>query len=240
METTHWPTIAERAEAVLAQKTFASGQERWCEVDQFICNTLAPKGDAVLDKAYSDSHDLGVTPNQGQFLHLLARLREPAKILEIGTLAGYSTIWLARALPQGGQLISLELNPRFAEVARANVEAAGLAKSVDIRVGPALEQLPRLAAADEGPFDVIFIDADKPNNPQYLEWALKLARPGTLIFGDNVVREGEVIDSTSDNPKVRGVRTYIELLAEDPRVDATVLQTVGTHGYDGFAMAIVR
>ncbi|WP_399931082.1 O-methyltransferase [Streptomyces kanamyceticus] len=236
-----WPSIAETASEVLAQKTFAPGQDKWIEVDQFVWNTLAPSGDdKALDQAYAESHDLGCTPNYGQLLNLLARLREPKKILEIGALAGYSTIWLARALRQGGHLLSLEVNPRWAQIARENVEAAGLAESVEIRVGPALEQLPHVAEAGEGPFDVIFIDADKPNNPAYLDWALKLSRPGTLIFADNVVREGEVVNSSTKNPKALGVRKFIEMLAEDNRVDATVIQTVGSHGYDGFALAVVR
>ncbi|MFF4960955.1 O-methyltransferase [Streptomyces sp. NPDC001222] len=239
MSSEEWPTIAEVSKEVLAQNTFFPGQDRWVEVDQFIWDTMVPTRDPHLNKAYEESHNLGVTPNQGQFLHLLARLMQPQKILEIGALAGYSTIWLARALREGGHLLSLELSPKFAEVARANVAAAGLSETVEFRVGPALEQLPQIAAAGEGPFDIIFIDADKPNNPEYLDWAIKLSRPGTLIYGDNVVREGEVVNTDSDNPKVIGVRKFIEMLANDPRVDATAIQTVGATGYDGFAMAIV-
>ncbi|MFI7246529.1 O-methyltransferase [Streptomyces qinglanensis] len=241
MENDQWPTIAERAEEILGNSTPAPGQDLWRKVDEFIVETLAPKGDVGLEAALVESYELGVTPIQGQFLHLLARLRQPARILEIGTLAGYSTIWLARALREGGKLISLEHNPRFAEIARQNAATAGHGESVEIRVGPALDELPGMVSNGEEPFDVIFIDADKPNNPHYLEWALRLSRPGTLIIGDNVVRGGEVIDPASDNPKVRGVRAYIELLADDPRIDvATVLQTVGSHGHDGFAIAVVR
>jgi predicted O-methyltransferase YrrM len=168
-----------------------------------------------------------------------ARIQGARTILELGTLGGYSTIWLARALPAGGRLISLEADQRYAEVALANVERAGLSGVVEVRVGPALETLPQLAAERRGPFDLIFIDADKGSNPDYLAWALRLSRPGTVIVADNVVRGGTVIDTASDDPSVGGIRRFNELLASEPRVSATVIQTVGVKGYDGFALALV-
>jgi predicted O-methyltransferase YrrM len=161
------------------------------------------------------------------------------EILEIGTLGGYSTIWLARALPPGGRLVTLELDPAHAEVARANVARAGLAHAVELRVGPALETLPRLAAEGRGPFDLVFLDADKGGYPAYLAWALRLTRRGSLIVADNVVRDGAVIDPASEDPNVLGVRRFLELLAAEPRVSATAVQTVGSKGYDGFAIALV-
>ncbi|MFD7499746.1 O-methyltransferase [Streptomyces sp. NPDC059850] len=172
-------------------------------------------------------------------LQLLARIQGARTILEIGTLGGYSTIWLARALPDGGRLVTLEADPRCAEVARANVERAGLGEVVEIRTGRALESLPRLAEEGHGPFDVVFIDADKPGNPDYLAWALRLTRPGSLIIGDNVVRDGEVADPASTDPRVQGVRRFTELIAREPRLTATAVQTVGEKGYDGFALALV-
>jgi predicted O-methyltransferase YrrM len=181
----------------------------------------------------------GVTASQGKLLMLLARLRGAEAILEIGTLGGYSTIWLASALPPGGRLVSLELNRGYAEVARASIERAGLAGLVDVRVGPALYTLPQVAEAGLGPFDLVFIDADKRSNSEYLEWALELSRPGTLIVADNVVRGGEVADPASDDPNVRGVRCFHELLAAEARVSATTIQTVGAKGHDGFTFALV-
>ncbi|MFD1675703.1 O-methyltransferase [Alicyclobacillus fodiniaquatilis] len=160
-------------------------------------------------------------------------------VLEIGTLGGYSTIWLARALPADGRLITLEYEAKHADVARENIQRAGLSTEVDIRVGAALDTLPVLAEEDQGPFDLIFIDADKPNNPHYFEWALKLARPGTLIVADNVIRDGAVIDAKSADPSVQGVRQFLELLDHDTRVTATAIQTVGSKGYDGFVLALV-
>jgi predicted O-methyltransferase YrrM len=183
-------------------------------------------------------HD--VAPNQGKLLQLLALLVGARMILEIGTLGGYSTIWLARALPVGGRLVTLEADPRHAEVARANIDRAGLADVVDMRVGPALDTLPQLEKEGIESFDLIFIDADKQNNPQYLSWALKLSRRGTLIIGDNVVRDGAVIDAASSDPVVQGLRRFFELLGDEPRLSATALQTVGSKGYDGFAMALVN
>ncbi|WP_134684850.1 O-methyltransferase [Brevibacillus migulae] len=219
-------------------------KQRWTEVDQYITDMLVPV-DPALDAALKANAEAGlpaidVAPNQGKLLHLLAKIQGAKTILEIGTLGGYSTIWLARALPEGGRLITLEYAPKHAEVARANIERAGLSHVVEVRVGLALDLLEQLAAEGCGPFDLIFIDADKPNNPAYLEWALKLSRPGSLIIGDNVVRDGEVIDASSDNPTIQGVRRFYERLSTDPRVTATAVQTVGSKGYDGFAIARVN
>jgi predicted O-methyltransferase YrrM len=212
-------------------------------VDRHFADLLLPP-DPVLEAALAASDAAGlpphnVAPNQGKMLMLLARLQGARTILEIGTLGGYSTIWLARALPAGGTLVTLEADATYAEVARANIGRAGLADIVELRVGPALETLPRLATEGRGPFDLIFIDADKRNNPDYLAWALTLSRRGSLIVADNVVRDGAVIDAASSDPNVRGVRRFTELLAADPRVSATAIQTVGSKGYDGFALALV-
>jgi predicted O-methyltransferase YrrM len=211
----------------------------WSEVDRYLAETLLPP-DPVLDAALAAADAAGlpaidVSPLQGQFLQLLARLAGARRILELGTLAGYSAIWLARALPPGGRLISLELEARYAEVARANLARAGFADVAEVLVGPALETLPRL----EGPFDLIFIDADKSGYPEYLEWALRLARPGTLIVGDNTVRGGRVADPASRDANVQGARRFHELIAADPRLTATALQTVGVKGHDGFTLALV-
>ncbi|MFC9222737.1 O-methyltransferase [Streptomyces hygroscopicus] len=216
---------------------------QWTKVDAYFNGLLAPS-DPDLDAALEHSAASGlvphqVAPNQGKLLQLLARIQGARTVLEIGTLGGYSTIWLARALPEDGRLISLEADPECAEVAGANVARAGLGNVVEIRTGPALDSLPRLAEEGAGPFDVVFIDADKPNNPGYLEWALRLTQPGSLIIGDNVVRDGAVADSESTDPKVRGVRRFTELIAEEPRLTATAIQTVGEKGYDGFALALV-
>jgi predicted O-methyltransferase YrrM len=217
-------------------------QDTWSRVDDYFRDTLLPD-DPVLAAALADSDAAGlpshhVAPNQGQLLHLFARMQGAKKILEIGTLAGYSTIWLARALPEGGQVVTLEANPRNAEVARINIERAGLSHRVDIRVGRAIDTLPLLERL--APFDLIFIDADKPSNPQYLDWSLKLARPGTVIIGDNVVRNGEVANARSEDANVQGVRRFFELMAANPRLRATAIQTVGSKGYDGFSLAIVE
>lgn len=217
--------------------------ELWTAVDAYFDEQLV-ESDEALAAALRDSEAAGlpphqVAPNQGKLLQLLARMQGARKVLEIGTLGGYSTIWLARALPEGGRLVSLEANARHAAVAKANIARAGLAHCVDIRVGPAAETLPRLAAEGLGPFDFVFIDADKPNNPTYLEGALKLARVGTVIVGDNVVRGGAVADAASSDPSVVGTRRFIELMVQCPRLTATAIQTVGSKGYDGFALAIV-
>jgi predicted O-methyltransferase YrrM len=180
-----------------------------------------------------------VSPNQGKLLQLLARIQGARSILEIGTLGGYSTIWLARALPAGGHLITLEANSKHAGVARANFARAGLADTVELRVGRALDTLPQLAAEGRGPFDVVFIDADKQNNPEYFVWALELSRCGSLIIVDNVVRNGAVVDPASEDPGVRGVRRLNERLAAEPRVSAVAVQIVGSKGYDGMAIVLV-
>jgi predicted O-methyltransferase YrrM len=218
-------------------------QERWTAVDRYVEELLVPS-DPSLDDALAanasaglPSHD--VSPAQGKLLFLLTRLSGARRVLEVGTLGGYSTIWLARGLPDDGRVITLERDARYAEVARANLSRAGVADRVDVRVGPALDGLATLTADDAGPFDLIFIDADKPNNPAYLRAALDLSRPGTVIVGDNVVREGEVANDESDDPRVQGVRGFHEVLAACPRVEATTIQTVGSKGYDGFTLAIV-
>jgi len=218
-------------------------QELWTAVDRYVTEMLVPP-DAALEAALEASDAAGlpriaVAPNQGKLLQLLARARGARRILEIGTLGGYSTIWLARALPPGGRLITLEVEPKHAEVARANIARAGLASVVDVRLGAALETLPRLAAERAGPFDLTFIDADKSNIPSYFEWALKLAAPGGLIVVDNVIRDGAVVDDASTDPSVKGVRRLNELLRAEPRVSATTIQTVGARGYDGFTLAML-
>jgi predicted O-methyltransferase YrrM len=218
-------------------------QEQWTAVDRYIAD-LFVASDPALDAALADSDAAGlpsinVSPVQGKLLHLLARLQGARNILELGTLGGYSTIWLARALPAGGRLITLEANPKHAEIARANIARAGLAELVELRLGKALDTLPQLAQENRGPFDLIFIDADKPGYPDYLPWAIKLSRPGSLIIADNVVRKGGVADSGNPDPNVQGVRRFCELLAGEPHVSATILQTVGSKGYDGFAVAMV-
>ena len=217
--------------------------EQWTAVDQYITDTLVGR-DPALDAVLEASRAAGlppfnVSPNQGKLLQILARLQGARSILEIGTLGGYSTIWLARALPADGRLITLEIDATYAEVARANVARAGLADRVDVRVGPALETLRRLAAEGRGPFDVVFIDADKQNNPEYFGWALALSRTGTLIVVDNVVRGGAVLDAASDDPIVRGVRRLNERLAAEPRVSAVAFQMVGSKGWDGMAIVLV-
>ncbi len=218
-------------------------QERWAAVDRYIADLLVDS-DAALDAALEASDAAGlpaisVSPTQGKWLHLLARAMGARRILEIGTLGGYSTIWLARALGPGGRLVTLELEPRHAEVARANLARARLDQVVDLRLGRASDTLKRLAAERGDPFDFVFIDADKPSIPEYFTRALELARRGSLIVVDNVVRDGAVIDAASEDPNVRGVRRLNQLMAAEPRVSATVLQTVGGKGYDGFALALV-
>jgi predicted O-methyltransferase YrrM len=218
-------------------------QELWTQVDRYFGDLLAPS-DAKLDAALKANREAGlpsidVSRLQGKFLELLVRISGARRILEIGTLGGYSTIWMARALPQGGRIVTLEANPRHAEVARANLINAGVLDRVDLRLGRAIENLPALEASAAGPFDLIFIDADKPSNPEYLQWAMKLSRPGTVIVTDNVVREGKVVDLKSDDKDVQGTRRFAELVAAEPRLSATVLQTVGSKGYDGFALAVV-
>jgi predicted O-methyltransferase YrrM len=217
--------------------------EQWHVVDQYLTDLLAPS-DPALESALQASAAAGlpaiqVSPTQGRLLQILARTCGARNILEIGTLGGYSTTWLARALPAGGRLITLEADPHHASVARANLAQAGLAEVVEVRLGPALETLPRLAADGAGPFDLVFIDADKPSYPDYLTWALKLTRRGGLIIADNVVRNGAVADETISDPGVLAVRRFLAMLASEPRLSATAIQTVGSKGYDGLAVAWV-
>jgi predicted O-methyltransferase YrrM len=221
----------------------------WTAVDGYISEHLLTP-DPALEAALVASEAAGlppiaITPNQGKLLEMLARIQGAHSILEMGTLGGYSTIWLARALPEGGRLITLERNAGYAEVAGTNIANAGVGGVVQVRVGPALETLPRLYDEGAGPFDMIFIDADKQNYPGYLEWSLRLSRVGTLIIGDNVVRAGAILDPKADDPSFEdggiagGVRRFYELLAAEPRVSATAIQTVGAKGHDGFALALV-
>jgi predicted O-methyltransferase YrrM len=220
-------------------------QETWTAVDRYITDLFVPP-DPVLDEALQNSEAAGlptalrVSPNQGKLLMLLALIQGARNILEIGTLGGYSTIWLGRALPANGRLITLESNPKHAEVARRNIARAGLKDAIEIRVGRAIDTLPQLAAEGVGPFDLIFIDADKPSNPEYLAWALKLSRPGSLIVADNVVRDGAVIEAHSSDPNVLGIRRFNEILSAEPQAIATAIQTVGSKGYDGLAIALVK
>lgn len=218
-------------------------QAVWTAVDAYISGQVLPT-DAALDAALTRSVAAGlpainIAPPHGRLLAILARAARAERILEVGTLGGYSTIWLARALPDGGRLITLEISPAHAAVAAENLRAAGVADRVDIRVGAALDSLAALVAEDQPPFDLIFIDADKENNAAYFEYALRLARAGALIFVDNVVREGQVADATSTDARVQGVRRLLDRLATEPRVEATVVQTVGSKGYDGFVLAVV-
>jgi len=226
------------------QQTEEQAQEQWTAVDRYIAD-LVVKPDAALASALQASDagglpQIAVAPNQGKLLMLLARGIGAKSILEIGTLGGYSTIWLARALPKDGKLITLEFEPKHAEVARGNLTRAGLSERVQVRVGRAIDSLPKLEAEKTGPFDLIFIDADKEGYPDYWGWTLKLSRPGTWIIADNVVREGEVINAKSEDARVQAVRRYLDLVAKEPRVSGTVIQTVGSKGYDGLAFAVVE
>jgi len=228
---------------MITDKIPADLQNTWTTVDDYINQKLIPS-DPILDAALTASADAGlpqiaVTPGQGKLLHLLARSISAKNILEIGTLGAYSTIWLARALPAEGRLVTLEADPKHAEVARANIANAGLEDKIELREGPALETLPELAAEGLLPFDFIFIDADKENNIGYFQWALRLSHPGALILIDNVIRDGAVADPNSTDPMVQGVRRLNDLLAKESRVCATTIQTVGSKGYDGFTLALV-
>lgn len=216
---------------------------QWEAVDRYVTSQLIPS-DATLEKVLAarkaaDLPAIGVSATQGKLLQLLAQSHQARRILEIGTLAGYSTIWLARALPADGKLITLEFEPKHAEVAQANFNAAGLADRIQLRLGAALDTLPQLRAEGCGPFDFIFIDADKENYPAYWEWSLKLSRPGTLIVADNVVRNGALADPHSPDARVQAMRRMHEMMGADARVSATTIQTVGSKGYDGFTFAIV-
>jgi predicted O-methyltransferase YrrM len=218
--------------------------ELWAQVDRYLTETLATE-DAALQAAAAASEaaglpEIAVPAPQGKLLHLLALIRGAKRILEIGTLGGYSTIWLARALPADGKLVTLEINPAYAAVARRNLERAGLAQLVELRLGPALETLAQLAAEQAGPFDMVFIDADKRSNAAYFTWALRLTRPGSLIIVDNIVRRGAIVDTASDDEDVNGARRAIELIAAEPRVTATAIQTVCGKGHDGFILAVVK
>ncbi|MGH3833472.1 MAG: O-methyltransferase [Pseudonocardiaceae bacterium] len=225
-----------------------SQRQLWTAVDEYITGALL-EPDEALDAARAAGDAVGlsnlaVSPAQGKMIHLFARLVNARRILEFGTFCGYSTIWLARALPLDGRLITLEYEPKHAEWARANIARAGLADRVDVRVGAALDALPELAedlAHDRAkPFDLVFIDADKPHNADYFAWSVRLTRPGGLIIVDNVVRRGDVVDAHSGNPDVQGARRLHEVIAGDPAVSATTIQTVGAKGYDGFTIAIVE
>ena len=218
-------------------------QPSFTQIDHYIAALLAPD-DPVLAATEQSIVAAGmpvisVSANQGKFLHLLALLCRAGRILELGTLGGYSTIWLARALPPGGSMVTLEFDPKHADIARKNLAQAGLSEVVEVRVGRAAESLPKLAAEARPPFDLVFIDADKPSNTIYFEWALRLTRTGSLIIIDNVVRSGKVVDPDSDDANVQGVRQFMSRMATEPRVVATAVQTVGSKGYDGLAIALV-
>jgi len=219
-------------------------EEKWTAVDRYITEMLVP-ADAALESALKASVAAGlpqinVSPNQGKLLMLLAQIQGAAKVLEIGTLGGYSTIWLARGLAQGGRLITLEANPKHADVARGNIARAGLADVVEVILGRATDTLANFAASNRGPFDLIFIDADKAGLPDYFSWSMKLSRPGSVIIIDNVIRSGAVIDAASTDADVKGVRRMNEMIAAENRVTATAIQTVGSKGYDGFAIVRVN
>jgi len=218
-------------------------QAVWTAVDKYITDLLVPS-DPALEAALQAASAAGlppiqVSPAQGKLLHLLARACGARQVLEIGTLGGYSTIWLARALPAGGHVVTLEADPKHAEVSRSSFTQAGLSKVIELRLGPGLETLPKLAAEGRDPFDLIFIDANKSQMPEYFDWSLKLARAGSVIIADNVIRDGRVLDAASGDADIQGVRRFNERLAAEKRVSATEIQTVGSKGYDGFAFAMV-
>lgn len=218
-------------------------QKTWTAVDEYL-NAKLGNSDSALESALASNAaaklpPFDVAPNQGKLLYLLARMSGAKRILEIGTLGGYSTIWLARAASVAGTVITLESEPRHIEIAKENIARANLECTVDIRSGAALETLDQLVKAETEPFDLVFIDADKPNNPAYLEGAIKLSRPGTVIVADNVIREGMIVDAENEDPRIQGVRKFFDHIANNPRLVATAIQTVGSKGYDGFALAIV-
>lgn len=219
-------------------------RKTWTAVDDYIVSSLF-EADPALDAVLAANRDQGlpaidVSAAQGKLLSLLVRIRGAKKVLEIGTLGGYSTIWMARGLPAGGRIVTLELDPRHAEVARSNFERAGVSEKVDLRIGPALKSLTALESENAGPFDLIFIDADKPNNPNYLDWAMRLSRPGGVIVCDNVIRDGAVVHEDSGDANVEGARAAFSFIGGERRLDSTAIQTVGAKGYDGFAIAIVK
>jgi predicted O-methyltransferase YrrM len=228
-----------------ADRTSAGGapEPTWAAVDSYVVAQLTATDD-VLEAVHHDSvaaglPDIAVSPTQGKLLHLLTRAVGARRVLEVGTLGGYSTVWFARALTPGGRVVTLEIDPHHAEVARSNVAAAGLADLVEVRVGPALDTLAQLAAEGAAPFDLVFVDADKENNAAYVRLALALSRPGTVVVVDNVVRQGHVVDADSTDSRVQGTRALFDYLATEPRLDGTALQTVGAKGYDGFVLALV-
>ncbi len=218
-------------------------QETWAAVDRYFGDRLAPHDDSLAACVEANREaglpSIDVPALLGKFLELMVRISGARNVLEIGTLGGYSTIWLARGLPAGGQVVTLEIDPHHAEIARNNLEWAGVLDRVEITIGPAVEALRALYEGATEPFDVIFIDADKKSLPEYLDWSLKLSRPGTVIIADNVVRDGKVLDADSSDPDIQGVRRMTEMMAANPRLSATALPTVGARGYDGFAMAVV-
>jgi predicted O-methyltransferase YrrM len=220
-----------------------SGTKKWTAVDNYFSSLLAPEDPSLLAALAANSAAslpaIDVSPLQGKLLQLLVQITHARRVLEIGTLGGYSTIWMARALPPDGSLVTLEYNPAHAEIARANLLRAGLLDRVDLRIGRALDLLPALAQPGAAPFDLVFIDADKRSNPDYLDWALRLSRPGTVIAVDNVVRNGTIVNEKSKDPDVLGIRRMAGQIAAHPRLSATVLQTVGDKGYDGIALAVV-
>ncbi len=221
-----------------------TSEQAWSDVDAYLVDELVKQDDALL-AARSSAREHGlppieVAPNQGAFLALVTRIAHARRVLEVGTLAGYSAIWFARAVGAGGRVTTVELDPRHAAVARENFERAGVADLVDVEVGPALDVLARLAEQGVEPYDVVFIDADKANMPAYLELTLRLVRAGSVIVGDNMVRSGAVIDQSNNDPEVQGVRDFLHAIGTDPRLDGTALQTVGSKGWDGFAIAVVR
>jgi len=218
-------------------------QELWADVDRYFGELLAPE-DKALSASMEANREAGlpsidVPALLGKFLELMVRISGARRVLEIGTLGGYSTIWLARALPAGGQVVTLEIDPHHAEIARENLKAAGVLERVDVRVGPASVTLRAMHEHGEGPFDLVFIDADKKSLPEYLEWSLKLSRSGSVIVADNVVRDGKVLDAGSTDADIQGVRRMTEMMASHPRLSATAIPTVGARGYDGFAVAVV-
>ncbi|WP_129728928.1 O-methyltransferase [Ectobacillus funiculus] len=215
----------------------------WNDVDIYFSSKLQ-KSDPIMNSILKANAEAGlpaidVSPNQGKLLYLLAKLKGAKNILEIGTLGGYSSVWLARALPEDGHLVTLEFSEKHAKVANENIKNAGLENQIEIMVGPALGTLPILKKRLLS-FDLIFIDADKPNNPEYLKWALELSKPGTVIITDNVVRNGKVIEDDPEESNVQGIRQFINLLSEESRIDSTAIQTVGVKGYDGFALGVVK
>jgi predicted O-methyltransferase YrrM len=227
----------------MSEELWTKSEQLWTAVDEYLAGRLIP-ADATLTAAREANAEaklpaIDVSPTQGKLLYLLAKIQGARRILEVGTLGGYSTIWLARALAEGGKLVTLEIEKRHADVALENINRAGVSGRVELRLAPAAESLAALVKEGAEPFDFIFIDADKPNNPVYLEWALRMSRPGTIVVVDNVIREGAIVDAESKDASVLGTRRLFDLIAANPRLDATALQTVGSKGYDGFVVARV-